>query len=260
MAGNEEHGLATGRCHRMGSRGISTGLAALLALAGVNYLSKGAETRTVPGNSPGATATWVADGRTEHTVKVYVDNRWLYQHTDAVDWRFVNTPGFSFIEALLPTQNDFFEGIPMEYNWINPPGDQLGRLVSERSTGPINNYGNLASYRFRVPVGTAPGTYNFDLSDTFLWDDRFPTMQEQPHTIVNDSFYVIAPKRGDMNCDGYVDFDDINPFVSALVGRAGYEAQLPNCSWLNGDIDLNGAVDFDDINPFVSCLVAGGCE
>jgi hypothetical protein len=85
-------------------------------------------------------------------------------------------------------------------------------------------------------------------------------MQEQPHTIVNDSFYVIAPKRGDMNCDGYVDFDDINPFVSALVGRAGYEAQLPNCSWLNGDIDLNGAVDFDDINPFVSCLVAGGCE
>jgi hypothetical protein len=64
---------------------------------------------------------------------------------------------------------------------------------------------------------------------------------------------------GDMNCDGRVDFDDINPFVAALVGRAGYEAAYPWCDWLNGDIDGNQAVDFDDINPFVACLVSGGC-
>jgi hypothetical protein len=63
----------------------------------------------------------------------------------------------------------------------------------------------------------------------------------------------------DLNCDGFVDFDDINPFVTALVGRTGYEAQYPLCRWLNGDIDGNGAVDFDDINPFVACLVAGRC-
>jgi hypothetical protein len=64
---------------------------------------------------------------------------------------------------------------------------------------------------------------------------------------------------GDMNCDGHVDFDDINPFVAALVGREGYEAAYPWCDWLNGDIDGNRAVDFDDINPFVACLVAGRC-
>jgi hypothetical protein len=68
-----------------------------------------------------------------------------------------------------------------------------------------------------------------------------------------------APLPGDLNCDRYVDFDDINPFVTALVGRGGYEAQYPYCNWLNADIDGNGSVDFDDINPFVACLVAGAC-
>jgi hypothetical protein len=65
--------------------------------------------------------------------------------------------------------------------------------------------------------------------------------------------------RGDMNCDCQVDFDDISPFVAALVGQAGYEARHPECRWLNGDIDGNQAVDFDDINPFVKCLVNNGC-
>jgi hypothetical protein len=65
--------------------------------------------------------------------------------------------------------------------------------------------------------------------------------------------------RGDMDCDGGVDFDDINPFVSALVSRAGYEATYPWCNWLNGDCNHDGTVDFDDINPFVRCLVAGQC-
>jgi hypothetical protein len=59
---------------------------------------------------------------------------------------------------------------------------------------------------------------------------------------------------GDMNCSGAVDFDDIDPFVLALSGEEGYEAQYPDCQWLNGDIDHNGAVDFDDIDPFVALL------
>ncbi len=26
-----------------------------------------------------------------------------------------------------------------------------------------------------------------------------------------------------------------------------------------GDMNCDGVIDFDDINPFVACLVAGGC-
>ncbi len=59
---------------------------------------------------------------------------------------------------------------------------------------------------------------------------------------------------GDMDCDGDIDFDDINPFVTALSGQDAYEAAFPGCDWLNGDCDGNGQVDFDDINCFVGLL------
>ena len=59
---------------------------------------------------------------------------------------------------------------------------------------------------------------------------------------------------GDLDCDGDVDFDDINPFVLALSGQAAYETQYPECNWLNGDCDADGDVDFDDINPFVGLI------
>ena len=59
---------------------------------------------------------------------------------------------------------------------------------------------------------------------------------------------------GDLNCDGAVNFDDINPFVLALSDPAGYQTQYPNCNILNGDINGDGLVNFDDINPFVALL------
>ncbi len=62
---------------------------------------------------------------------------------------------------------------------------------------------------------------------------------------------------GDMNCDGAVDFNDLDGFVVALVGQAGYEAAYPDCRYLHGDTDGDGDVDFDDINGFVRLLVGG---
>ena len=59
---------------------------------------------------------------------------------------------------------------------------------------------------------------------------------------------------GDMNCDGAVNFFDIDPFLLALFDR-------PTDAFCNGDIcavdiDCSGAVDFFDIDPFVGCLFA----
>ena len=64
----------------------------------------------------------------------------------------------------------------------------------------------------------------------------------------------LPPRTGDMNCDGAVNFDDINPFVLALSDPAGYAAAYPSCNILNGDINGDGLVNFDDINPFVALL------
>jgi hypothetical protein len=59
---------------------------------------------------------------------------------------------------------------------------------------------------------------------------------------------------GDLDCDGAITFGDINAFVLALGGYAGYHAAYPACLWLNADCDGNGAVDFGDINAFVALL------
>jgi probable HAF family extracellular repeat protein len=61
--------------------------------------------------------------------------------------------------------------------------------------------------------------------------------------------------RCDINCDGSVNFKDINPFVEALAAPCSYAVAYPNCNWLcNCDINRDGMVNFGDINPFVACL------
>ncbi len=60
-----------------------------------------------------------------------------------------------------------------------------------------------------------------------------------------------APCRGDCNCDGFVNFGDINAFVAVLNG--GTPCNFDNCD-VNGD----GHIDFGDINPFVAILSGGG--
>ena len=67
----------------------------------------------------------------------------------------------------------------------------------------------------------------------------------------------IASPAGDMNCDGAVDFFDIDAFVMALTDPDGYAATFPDCDINNADINGDGSVDFFDIDAFVA-LVTGG--
>jgi hypothetical protein len=65
----------------------------------------------------------------------------------------------------------------------------------------------------------------------------------------------LAPLLGDLNCDGAVDFLDIDPFVTALVNPAAFAAAQPDCPRTQADINTDGAVNFFDIDPFVALLV-----
>ncbi len=60
---------------------------------------------------------------------------------------------------------------------------------------------------------------------------------------------------GDMNGDGFVTVDDIQPFVLALVDPDAFAAQYPdydsNSADANGDQDVNGL----DVQPFVNTLL-----
>lgn len=65
---------------------------------------------------------------------------------------------------------------------------------------------------------------------------------------------VPAPRTGDSNCDGYVGFADIDPFVAALAGPAVYGALMPDCDWRAADCNGDGLVTFGDIDPFVALI------
>lgn len=62
---------------------------------------------------------------------------------------------------------------------------------------------------------------------------------------------VVSTFAGDANCDGTVDFRDINPFVGVLT----VPADMPGCGIMNADINQDGVVDFADINPFVDLML-----
>ena len=62
---------------------------------------------------------------------------------------------------------------------------------------------------------------------------------------------------GDMNCDGAVDFADINPFVLYESNLGAWLATFPGCDPRIGDINGDGTYgegSFGDINPFVALL------
>lgn len=59
---------------------------------------------------------------------------------------------------------------------------------------------------------------------------------------------------GDVNCDGLVDFDDIDPFVLLLSDPPAWQAAFAGCRMENGDINGDGLVDNEDIDPFVALI------
>ena len=67
---------------------------------------------------------------------------------------------------------------------------------------------------------------------------------------------------GDLNCDGFINFGDINPFVLYLSSFVGWQGAFPGCNELNGDINCDGLygepADFGDINPFVALMTQCG--
>ncbi len=63
-------------------------------------------------------------------------------------------------------------------------------------------------------------------------------------------------QRGDANCDGAIDFFDIDAFLLALFDPPTYGASYCSGSTCAADVDCSSAVDFFDIDPFLTCLFA----
>lgn len=98
--------------------------------------------------------------------------------------------------------------------------------------------------------------YWLDVAETgvYAFRSEFSLDPDGPNDGANIELYLGAPiVLGDVDCDGDVDFFDIDPFVDALNHPAGVNWPYP-CPWQNADCDGDGDVDFYDIDPFVALL------
>lgn len=137
--------------------------------------------------------------------------------------------------------------------------------VSITDTYVLNGCGldewDSATRTFSIPAGE----YSFDASfESFSTGGRFccPAFCEAGVTCnMADEFRVELTfecedfDRCDANCDGNLDFFDIDPFLLALFDPAEYAIQYPDCSfYCNNDINGDGSVDFFDSALLEDCL------
>jgi hypothetical protein len=124
--------------------------------------------------------------------------------------------------------------------------DAAGNLVGDPRTifaGPRWSYYGGSSFALGI-CGRA-------LAALSLWADN-PYNAPRTQGVM---FAAGAGCPGDLNCDGAVDFGDINPFVLYLSNFSSWQAAYPGCPAENGDISGDGTYpSFADINPFVALL------
>ncbi len=104
----------------------------------------------------------------------------------------------------------------------------------------------------------------FQPNDLFLTDVRMAyflvTLRNSAGAGIGDAFVRLQlpwpTLPGDMNCDGEVNFRDINPFVLAITNAPLWQATYPDCNLMNGDINGDDEFNFRDINPFVELLTS----
>ncbi len=226
----------------LGKKIIGGVLAGVLSYAPV----RAAEIVTVPEKT-----RWVADGVTRYKLNVWVDNTGLGgEPTDGVQWRLMQNFNYVVGSNQIPTSNDFFSGVSMLWNNIRSPNFVSSRLVAQVGGGPVNRTGNVGEYKFTVPTEWATGIYAFDLWDTKLVN---PSNINQPHTVRSAPINVSG--RGDLNCDGVHNGEDIGAFVEALVNPTMYGLRYPQCSVILADMNGDRIVNEADIPLFVNALL-----
>ncbi len=143
----------------------------------------------------------------------------------------------------------------------NHPGGFLGGV----SVDPIGNKiyaGSAGSFGSDIPGGVLQFDLDGDIeehNDNDLLLDVISGLGNGGR--VGAFFIPRSVLIGDLDCDGDVDFDDIDPFVLGLQAPDQYESTFGLPPSVKGDTDGDGDLDFDDIDGFVDILNSpGGLE
>ncbi len=142
------------------------------------------------------------------------------------------------------------------------PYAEPGTLYTEQATLPLGGCYHFViydSFGDGICCAYGDGYYNVYCNGALACDGgEFGSeewclcMGSCPHACFGD-FEI-----GDVNCDGSVDFFDIDGFIEAIIDPAGYEAAYPDCDIMLADCNGDGSVDFFDIDSFIELVTGGG--
>jgi hypothetical protein len=154
-------------------------------------------------------------------------------------WRKLNTDYQTYAYATIDVSTNGTTWTPVWNNGTSEIADSAWTAESYDISSVANNQATVY-VRWGYQIGTGAYAYSgWNLDDIEIWG-----------LSPSGPSYAL----GDLNCDGLVDFDDINPFVLAISDPTGYSATYPDCNVNLADCNGDCQVDFDDINPFVALL------
>lgn len=109
----------------------------------------------------------------------------------------------------------------------------------------------LMSYNRTLSIGDIENVLISSAEDrgTPGWDQYFGAGRLNAQNAL-----LTATLHGDMNCDGYLNNFDIDPFVLAVSDGAAYSSEYPNCNVLRADMNNDNVVNNFDIDGFVAAL------
>lgn len=105
-----------------------------------------------------------------------------------------------------------------------------------------------------VSVGLTP---IIDLQVDYLYSSKLDmAITNWDSSVGNYVYYNQLVVPGDADCSGQLDLLDVPLFVLLLVDRAAYDAQYPDCVVdLSCDLNQDGTLNGDDIQPLVAALM-----
>jgi WD40 repeat protein len=188
--------------------------------------------------SDGALVAWLEDAWPS-PIRFTPDGTQVAGYFSETELRFYNTSDWTLARTLEAPQSYAFAIAPNARTLLI--GLEDGGIEVRRITdGTL-----LRSYRREA----GPGAYSLACSPDSM---HFVfTRSDTTIALVRNPF---AERRGDLNSDADVDFDDIDAFVLALTDPSGYAEQNPDCFLSNADINRDGNIDVGDIDPFVQLL------
>ncbi len=134
---------------------------------------------------------------------------------------------------------------------------QLSVQSSRAEDDPIIGDVLLARFQLQLTATTGARAVTFVPDSTWVITADGNAWAVAQHA---ESLILANGVRGDANCDGVVDFGDINLIVEGIIdGEAGYLAD-GGCAFRNCDTNCDGVVSVADAVKFIDCLEQGRCD